>query len=466
MNEDNIRKFIMALVYSQTRELHWLYNTEKIEYIPHKYYLIENKYLVNFKKQPDYDKATEYFRFYDSVHDYPLFKQKLNKAFGLDIRNIKKHNELNDEDSIKYIEKGDLLKNISLVREDFLSEVLDDLSKLRSYNVYIGNKIIIIKGNTKYSLYICQLESYDSNNMNDFSVQIIKNIDFNDENALKQEIDKIIQNNKVDYDDHDTSVTLKNINNKDHNEAFKSNICLNNANNNNNQNTFFDIRQNVNNNINSKNMGHARQASMNVINFNFNNIFNDKSNNTPMNNFITNSGNNFNNNNPNNIINMNTPMNINNYGPNFFPNNNINNNLNNIVNVGMNNNNFNNNIGMNNKLNNNVNESMNNLFKNEMNNNNINLSNNMNNNVNMNNYTNFGMNQNNPNFMMQPQLSSFNNTPGGMNFSQENKFLNNITNMNNLNNMTNMNNNIPNNNIPNNNNIMFNNNNNKNNNFF
>ena len=429
MNEENLRKHKMALLYSQTRELHNLYNSNKITPLLSQYYLIEKFYLENFKKQPDYSKAIEYFKECDCIHNYSSFKKKLDKALDMDLTNLKENYELYDEDTIKSLEKDELLENISLVKAEFLTEFVKDLSKMISYFIYLGNKLIIIQGNLKPCLYFCQLESDEGNYHEDFCVKIIYYIDYNNENILKREIDKIISENKIinidnynkgKYDLKDPSgniygtlVILKNGNNQSQNNNIENNMYNRNMNN--------IINSNMNNSFNHRNN-----------NFNNSNFNNKGNNNIPLNNFNNNYENknnmNFNNNLPNsqpNIINLNTSINVNNFGVPFNPNQN---NRNNFMN-----NNFNNSGNI-------INNPMNydRSFSNNMNN--IMSSNQINN---FNNFKNPNINQQNNNFMMTP---AFNNSMDNMNYPPNNNFFNNqmsnsdkIPNNNNINNMSNNN---------------------------
>ena len=443
MNEENLRKHKMALLYSQTRELHNLYNSNKISFLSNRYYLIEKQYLENFKKQPDYSKAIEYFKECDCIHNYSTFKKKLDKAFDTDSINLKKNYELYDEENIKSIEKNELTEEISLVKADFLSEFVKNLSKMISHFIYLGNKLIIIKGNLKSSLYFCQLESNEGNYYEDFCVKIIYYIDYNNENILKREIDKIISENKIiNIDNYNkgnyvlkdpsgniygTLVVLKNINNQNQNNI---------------ENNMYN--RNMNNNMNS-NMNNTLNNSNN--NLNNNNFNNKENNNIPLNNLNNNNENknmNFNNNLPNNqpnIINWTLSINNNNYGIPFNPNQ----------------------SNMNNFMNNNFNSSGN-VINNQMNydmNVNNNMNNIMNNNQmsNFNNYNSSNINQQNNNFMV---TQGFNNSMNNMNYPQNNNFFNNqMDNSNKIQNNNNMSNNnlIFSNNMNNNQNNFFNNNN-------
>jgi hypothetical protein len=140
-----------------------------------------------------------------------------------------------------------------------------------SYFIYLGNKLIIIKGNLKPSLYFCQLESDEGNYHEDFCVKIIYYIDYNNENILKREIDKIISENKIinidnynkgKYDLKDPSgniygtlVILKNGNNQSQNNNIENNMYNRNMNNiiNSNMNNSFNNRNNNFNNNNNNN---------------------------------------------------------------------------------------------------------------------------------------------------------------------------------------------------------------------
>ena len=217
MNEEKVLKYKMALLYSQTRELNYLYNSEKIISEPKKYFLIEKNDLNNYKKQPFYNKSSEYFKNYNNIHNYSIMKNKLLKALESQANNFKASNKLADLNIIKYIEQGKFNNNICLIKEEFLSEFFEDLNLFKPYDIYIGNKIVIIKGNQNSALYICQLE--EDNNDNDFSVKVINCFYFNYENELNDKIKEIISNNKVNmnlqYNNNNNQIICNQNMNKD-----------------------------------------------------------------------------------------------------------------------------------------------------------------------------------------------------------------------------------------------------------
>jgi hypothetical protein len=135
MNDEKILKYKMALLYGQTRELHLLYNTEKILSEPKKYYLIEKSSLNNYKKQQFYNRASEYFKYYNNVHNYSIMKNKLFKASESLKNNSKENCKLTVLNLIKYIEQEKFNNNICLVKEEFLSDFFEDLNSFKSYDI-------------------------------------------------------------------------------------------------------------------------------------------------------------------------------------------------------------------------------------------------------------------------------------------------------------------------------------------
>ena len=352
MNEVKVQKYKMALLYSQTMELNYLYNSEKILSEPKKYFLIEKNDLNNYKKQPFYNKTSEYFKYYNNIHNYAIMKNKLFKEIESQTNNLKANNKLADLNIIKYIEQGKFNNNICLIKEEFLSDFFEDINLFKPYDVYIGNKIVIIKGNQNSALYICQLE--ENNNDNDFSVKVINCFYFNYENELNDKIKEIISNNKINnnlqFNNNNQIFCNQNMNkdiqNNDINEKQTIYSIKNSLNNTddiiNSINNYKDykiinmnaqiqiIPCNIMNNIN--NTGGV-QSNLN-LNMNNNNGLNDSNFN---NNFLMTQPLPDFNNNGMNMSNMNYQPSNNFYNNNIIPNNNIPNN-----NYMLNTNNFNN----------------------------------------------------------------------------------------------------------------------------
>ena len=335
MIELKLRKYKMALLYSQTRELHHFYNSNKILPSARKYYLIEKDYLNNLKKQPDYDNASDYFRADKNIIDYNTFKSKLKEGSGININEFEEKHKFNESDYDKCIQKENLNKIISLIKLEFLEDYYNEINEENLFDIYLGNNLLIIKENNDLRLYVCEYIPDNENKERDFSVKIQYYLIFENESEMNSEINKIINENRVS---NQNKIFVDNINKNVSYDNNNINININNKNNivnndnnqfkNQNNNIFYGVNNlNSNNNINGFNMN-ANSTNNNNIDINGMNINN--------NNIPSNMGNNFN----NNIYGNNTNNNMNNSLQNInMMNNNPNNNMNNMSN--------NNNINMN-----------------------------------------------------------------------------------------------------------------------
>ena len=232
-NEDKpesqrLQKYKMGLLYSQTQELHYLYSQNLI-FHPKNYYLLEKSILNVYKKFNDYSKASEFFQNYEFNYDYEKVKKNLIEAYEDDMKLniIKENNDLNNKEFIEYIEDDNFNENIVLLKKEFYDEFVNKIHELQIYNVYIGNKLIIIKGNKKKFLYICILDNNDEENSYkiDFNIKVINKIEFNNESQIKDIINKILN----DYNNN----KLLNVNQQNNNLNNPNNNSFTNKNNNN-----------------------------------------------------------------------------------------------------------------------------------------------------------------------------------------------------------------------------------------
>ena len=477
--KENKKRFKMSLLFIQTKELRNLYNS-KFKIIPRKYHLINKNWLDSYKNSNSYNYAIDMFNNYNDWEDYSDFKKKIIKYFPIE---NSKFTVFGVGDALDNILNFSLNKekipnfNLSfpndceLVREEFFKDCSKGSVGFPIYEIYIGNKLIIIKDSeTQNVVFLCSLKE-NQDNINNFLIKVNCLLAFDCESYMKNEIEQIIAfqslNNYLDYRKINLNVYDQQIienqdgkrlgilfiiknkqsteKNNQNNLIIQKNVELNNEkNNNDNKDILID---NIINNENNQNQNILRTKNnnhkINTKNYNDNNH----------NNF---SNKNFNNN--GNINNFNINNDINNNNNNFQYMNNFNNNFdrNNYNNHNINNKSANsfNDINTNLKLNNFISPSTNNINNNQMDSI-FNTNNNQNNNhfqIQNNNKNSYISNRNSSeNAIYQNNSSNLFNKYNQDIYSNSN-YMNNLSNMNkdiNFNNNNNMssNNNYYNNNF-------------------
>ena len=307
LDEKKFRKFQMALLNYHIYKLNKKFNTGEVSDEPIKCFLVDKNRLNSLKSDNNYSDASRYFNtnIERYLNDYQRFRNNLFKAMGKEnsfYEDYKKNDKINNEIQLINIEDVSQINNISLIPIQFFEEFSQNLNQNLSYTVYLGNKIIVIKPENKYKLYIYKL---DENK--------------NKEQDLNNDIN--IETNDFQYEQYEQEFASEEDTNKRINEITKNN-CINidneppsqNNNNSNEQGTIDETNLVLNNDIQSG-------GEIEYINIGTNNNQMNQRNNTNINN-LSQSGN------PNNFI-----------GNSFTNNmiNNINNNMVNNLNMNMNN---------------------------------------------------------------------------------------------------------------------------------
>ena len=305
-DEKKFRKCQMALLNYHIYKLNKKFNTGEVSDEPIKCFLVDKNRLNSLKSDNNYSDASRYFNtnIERYLNNYQRFRNNLFKAMGKNsfYEDYKKNDEINNEIQLINIEDVSQINNISLIPIQFFEEFSQNLNQNLSYTVYLGNKIIVIKPENKYKLYIYKL---DENK--------------NKEQDLNNDIN--IETNDFQYEQYEQEFASEEDTNKRINEITKNN-CINidneppsqNNNNSNEQGTIDETNLVLNNDIQSG-------GEIEYINIGTNNNQMNQRNNTNINN-LSQSGN------PNNFI-----------GNSFTNNmiNNINNNMVNNMNMNMNN---------------------------------------------------------------------------------------------------------------------------------
>ena len=127
------------------------------------------------------------------------------------------------------------INNISLIPIQFFEEFSQNLNQNLSYTVYLGNKIIVIKPENKYKLYIYKLDEnknkeQDLNNdinieINDFQYEQYEQ-EFASEEDTNKRINEITKNNCINIDNEPPS--QNNNNSNEQGTIDETNLVLNN----------------------------------------------------------------------------------------------------------------------------------------------------------------------------------------------------------------------------------------------
>ena len=306
-DKTKFRKYQMALLNYHIYKLNKKFNTGEVSDEPIKCFLVDKNRLNSLKSDNNYSDASRYFNtnIERYLNNYQRFRDNLFKAMGKEnsfYEDYKKNDKINNEIQLINIEDVSQINNISLIPIQFFEEFSQNLNQNLSYTVYLGNKIIVIKPENKYKLYIYKLDE-NKNKEQDLNNDI--NIEIND----------------FQYEQYEQEFASEEDTNKRINEITKNN-CINidneppsqNNNNSNEQGTIDETNLVLNNDIQSG-------GEIEYINIGTNNNQMNQRNNTNINN-LSQSGN------PNNFI-----------GNSFTNNmiNNINNNMVNNMNMNMNN---------------------------------------------------------------------------------------------------------------------------------
>ena len=289
--EKNKKKYKMSLLYIQTRELKNFYNS-KMEKEPKAYYLIDKEWLDKYKSRNKYyESSLDYFKNFDDWKDYSDFKNKICNVFKLEqnrLTTFKIEDALDNYFNFSHqkgkIKNSHLIypQNCELIKKEFVEDVSDGSSGFILYDIYIGNKLILINDcETQSVAFLCSLVENEENK-NNFLIQIDYLLAFESEKYMQEE--NYFSKRKIDITKKGEK-NLINKNGKKIGKIFIINDKDNNINHQNNDNNNI----NANNNINSLQLHSQLNENQNMDNVN-NPIINNNNNNN-----ISNNNNNINN---------------------------------------------------------------------------------------------------------------------------------------------------------------------------
>ena len=169
----------MALLYTQTKELHEKYEQE-MQISPLKYYLVAKKWLDNYKSKNNYNAVVEKLKDSPKYNDYYSAKLELSRMHKIDknkLTTIEVENIIENffaTETVHIEQYGiDIPQNIELVYEEFFKDCLNNSNTMGFTNteVYIGNHDILINDENNKALYCCSLIQSENNNFN-FEVKV------------------------------------------------------------------------------------------------------------------------------------------------------------------------------------------------------------------------------------------------------------------------------------------------------
>ena len=198
-DSQNKRRYKMALLFIQTKELKKLYYSE-MENSPRNYNLVNKEWLDNYKDKNNYKYAITLLNSFEDWKDYSEFKHKISKYFQIEENNFTQYGADDALDNIMNfsLQKENISNYISyptnceLVKIEFFNDCSKGSVGFPQYNVWIGNKLIIINDSeTNNVLFLCSLID-NQENINNCLIKINYILAFQNEEYMKNEINQII----------------------------------------------------------------------------------------------------------------------------------------------------------------------------------------------------------------------------------------------------------------------------------
>ena len=174
----NEEYYKMGLLYTQTMELYNRLN-QPMELSPFEYYLINKKWLDNYKIKYKYNSVVQKLKNNPIFNQYSSAKKELleHYIFENNKLSINEENMLDNSFCVETMPIGfkqmTVPKNIELVFKDCFEDCFDNAIQMefKKTEVYIGNKDILIYDKEINGLYCCSLLPNDNENIN-FAVKV------------------------------------------------------------------------------------------------------------------------------------------------------------------------------------------------------------------------------------------------------------------------------------------------------
>jgi hypothetical protein len=193
---NNTNKYIMSLLYAQTKELQKQFHSD-MEVSPMPYYLVDKEWLDNYKQKNNYNSIAQSLNSFNDYNDYDDFREKIRELLQIDqINNIKNEEKYNPENDLKKIEKNEkysLAYNIEgeLVSQQFIRECFNDVRCFRQRDVIVGNETILISDEDNDTVVYSYSLVESPQNINDFYIQIELALIFNSLQTMEDEFGNI-----------------------------------------------------------------------------------------------------------------------------------------------------------------------------------------------------------------------------------------------------------------------------------
>ena len=202
---ENVQKYLMSLLYMQTKELHYLYNCPMEKDKKH-YYLVNKDWLNELKNSFNYKNIVSNSDIANNNENYFEFKNNLSNLLNINEGQINNKietisnsdNYLCTKERIEISEKDIYYpKTGELIKQEFFSNSPGWTGNNNPlYEILIGyNSIIIIDNEMKNTLFICSLVNDSNIDSYNFNIQIdgilIYNDEGDDEDIFERELKKI-----------------------------------------------------------------------------------------------------------------------------------------------------------------------------------------------------------------------------------------------------------------------------------
>ena len=194
----------MALLYIQSLEIQMLYNQEipKNKFNPIKYYLVPKKWIDEYKNIFNYNAIKQKYINID-CSDYNSLKSKILQSSSF----LSKNSDSSMNSKIPQIENNftqipryqiEYPDDFFPVKEEILQKYFNG-KKEYLYELIIGeNKIFVIDNRTNKNIFVCSLnyDNEDSEEIDDFVINVDYILAYNKENIFKQELKNYISENR------------------------------------------------------------------------------------------------------------------------------------------------------------------------------------------------------------------------------------------------------------------------------
>ena len=189
----NAKKYIMALLFIQTKELRKIYEGKQI--VKKRCYLVDKNWINNFKNSYNYKDSVTTFNSFNEWKNYDDFKSKIIKFIQIneeDLNSFKKDIDNNFEIKRQMLNNIEYPVDFELVNSQFFIDCKINVG-FPLCTVFIGNKsIFVIEDKNCNTAYHCSPIEGSKNDDNNFLIKANSILAFNVPNILNENINTII----------------------------------------------------------------------------------------------------------------------------------------------------------------------------------------------------------------------------------------------------------------------------------